>query len=1291
MKRCASHTAISPTATTPTSARWWSSCWPLPPARVLDVGCAEGALGGLLKREAPCAFVAGVELHAPAAARAEAVLDEVWTTDFEAWEPLAPYERFFHCVIFGDVLEHLADPEAALHKARRLLRPDGAVVASIPNVRWLPILRDLFVRGDWVYRLAGVFEYTHLRFFTRRSMHDLSARCGFAVEACRPEVSAHWGVAGALFRRLPRWSRTCEEPCAIQHVMRAPHRGGCRTDGLMRAPKRGAARKVPMRGDDKGALRLWHTRGLVAIAIGACLLASRAGGAAQGQVAQWSFDEGRGQVATDLSGHGNDARLQGAQWRRRGAGYALDFDGVDDCVDCGTDPALSPQGAITLEAWVLPREVPDGEPVIVGKSTESYALTLYKDGQCWWYISSGGNNLRAPVQFGRWNHIVGTFDGHTMALFVNGEQMASRRSQFAAIAPGGRFSMGARSDESGRSAASHFQGGLDDVCVYDRALSAEEIMMRYRATADGYGADTTWFDRLRAVPYVFREEQRLLVLYDFRGVLPRPEDSRLEVELRAAEGGEPLRSAQFAPLPECGKVAAQLDLRGLPDPDHLLVSAALVGSGGLRVTHELALRDPLRSLQAPDPRTTVVPPLPGPPGPARFTVRVHPGGGFTIEAGGHRLPVESAYSFPGGGENRLLASEPDKAGQEGWRVETRRLADDAWEVSARGPHYAIAREIHCRSTRVEVRDTISNRTDEVLGVIVENRLDARADPFSAWWVGGYPNVRERRHSHSQSVMVAWDDLGVGLLPLDDVFIVHGTMYAREGRAGMVDDMFGLAPGASYTLEWAAYPCARGDYWDFINAVRRDEGRNGVTIEGGFAFVPRQGIAAAFVELRNLRYASFSCLTNVADDPEIEIEGIEFISLPLERARLKQQFDAIRAQHPQLKLMFHVAHSLYSTNRPDELFPDSRVLDAQGNQVLYPYPYGNGVYFSPRRHEEGWRWFIFYPTPGNSFHAAMMRAADLMMDEIGCGGVFMDGFMLGYGSPWTYDRWDGHTVEIDPETKTVTRPVGSVLLLSQPSLVEFTQRIHQKGGQVIANSPVVTRTVGRLPLVVDQECVSGPDVHLAQTSASLGKSTRIHSEADVYADVLENLAWANLYFYYGEGELTYPSLPQQMYPITTEELRAGTVIGRERIVTMNSGVYGWAGSSRLHQGFRYNTLGMPVPAEFVTSVDRSGVRTLVELEREESAVIRHIPVELRADEPVNLICSRYDDRRIVLDVNGRGPARLRVTSGDFAIEANAAYRVSATGLEAVRADAAGLLEIAVELDGPTRITIAPGAD
>src|SRR5207244_1520115 len=111
---------------------------------------------------------------------------------------------------------------------------------------------------------------------------------------------------------------------------------------------------------------------------------------------------------------------------------------------------------------------------------------------------------------------------------------------------------------------------------------------------------------------------------------------------------------------------------------------------------------------------------------------------------------------------------------------------------------------------------------------------------------------------------------------------------------------------------------------------------------------------------------------------------------------------------------------------------------------------------------------------------------------------------------------------------------------------LTKKFTLKGVTVVANNVVVTRTIGRLPIVTDREIVEGPVVHLAQSPIVLGNPTAIASEVDVYQDVLAKLRKGNLYWYYGERRLTYPSVPAQMYPITVTEVGQGAVKGRERL-------------------------------------------------------------------------------------------------------------------------------------------------
>lgn len=90
----------------------------------------------------------------------------------------------FDVIIFGDVLEHLKDPLGALRRTRPLLRPEGYVVASIPNIAHASV-RLALMEGRFEYRPLGLLDDTHLRFFTRESVESLFEGAGFMVGEMR--------------------------------------------------------------------------------------------------------------------------------------------------------------------------------------------------------------------------------------------------------------------------------------------------------------------------------------------------------------------------------------------------------------------------------------------------------------------------------------------------------------------------------------------------------------------------------------------------------------------------------------------------------------------------------------------------------------------------------------------------------------------------------------------------------------------------------------------------------------------------------------------------------------------------------------------------------------------------------------------------------------------------------------------------------------------------------------------------------------------------------------------------
>jgi 2-polyprenyl-3-methyl-5-hydroxy-6-metoxy-1,4-benzoquinol methylase len=145
---------------------------------VLDVGCACGDLGIALKRFKQC-DVHGFEYHPTSIdiARDTGAYTKVHQTDLNGIEDNAYPEYFgkFDAIVFGDVLEHLYNPEETMRKLLAYLKPGGFLLLSIPNVAHASIIANL-LRGDFSYTEIGLLDKTHVRFFTRRSIPVFLAR-----------------------------------------------------------------------------------------------------------------------------------------------------------------------------------------------------------------------------------------------------------------------------------------------------------------------------------------------------------------------------------------------------------------------------------------------------------------------------------------------------------------------------------------------------------------------------------------------------------------------------------------------------------------------------------------------------------------------------------------------------------------------------------------------------------------------------------------------------------------------------------------------------------------------------------------------------------------------------------------------------------------------------------------------------------------------------------------------------------------------------------------------------------
>ena len=138
---------------------------------ILEIGCGNGNTLVKLKEEGYASFTMGIEKNKQCEKKAlNHNIDQYICDDIENLK--IQIDKTFDVILFLDVLEHLVDPWNVLNKLVLLLKSDGIIIISIPNIRNFSIFKKLFLKGRWDYEESGILDRTHLRFFTNSSFKD---------------------------------------------------------------------------------------------------------------------------------------------------------------------------------------------------------------------------------------------------------------------------------------------------------------------------------------------------------------------------------------------------------------------------------------------------------------------------------------------------------------------------------------------------------------------------------------------------------------------------------------------------------------------------------------------------------------------------------------------------------------------------------------------------------------------------------------------------------------------------------------------------------------------------------------------------------------------------------------------------------------------------------------------------------------------------------------------------------------------------------------------------------------
>ena len=200
----------------------------------------------------------------------------------------------------------------------------------------------------------------------------------------------------------------------------------------------------------------------------------------------------------DATHYGNNATVAGAVPCNGISGQGISFDGADDCLSIA-DAASLDCTTLTVAAWVRLAATWLAVGHVIGKcedsgSEYSYGFGVDAAAKPFLLVSNDGaagtaETANAAISLDAWHHIAGTFSGGTYLLYVDGAVVASDAvgADLTIYAGTGRVTVGARYDSGAAEAVEEFKDLMDDVIVFNRVLSAQEIHELYMVHA---GDDT---------------------------------------------------------------------------------------------------------------------------------------------------------------------------------------------------------------------------------------------------------------------------------------------------------------------------------------------------------------------------------------------------------------------------------------------------------------------------------------------------------------------------------------------------------------------------------------------------------------------------------------------------------------------------------------------------------------------------------------------------------------------------------------------------------------------------------
>ncbi len=637
---------------------------------------------------------------------------------------------------------------------------------------------------------------------------------------------------------------------------------------------------------------------------------------------------------------------------------------------------------------------------------------------------------------------------------------------------------------------------------------------------------------------------------------------------------------------------------------------------------------------------------------AAFALRVSPTGAMQLTVGQENYFFRSAFSYPDiKGIRFHRFGTAQSAEKRTWRPSVEQHDRHSIVIRAESSQYRVKRTITLKEDAIQVCDTLTNITDQPIGVAITNQIGLPDVPVPGTYrlAGVDRDTQIGGAAANPTLFIPQQTGSVGIVVEDNVYRLQLELVREANRFDFRTTHFGLDAGKQYTLRWTIYPATTTDYFDFINRVRRAWNVN-YTIEGPFVFD------------RNVVHGRRAKIYVFGPWLDYQHDGTQ--TRQRYRQRVAPLLAALRKSQPNAVLMPRVETNLFTllkTNIPGgDILPGSDrktgrygfVLNKQQSAVLEKAlgPWTDSVlrledgriivdtYYPGSVHNKQQLFnLLVYVRENNYRYRLFLEQIDFLMDQIGFDGIYIDQFSLS-GSfsrkdRYTYDQWDGHTVDLDDKGR-IARRRTDCNLVGAAARARILKYILDKGGKVVINGHSTVCETRALPVYRFQEMDNDgvnpllflhdkPPIFYWQARGHLnspiilglrpvryGAAGKQHWAEIITKGIITALRNGVLYYYYtstipsrGAGAGGYGPL-NHMYPFTPIELHAGWLIGKERIITCVSRTFAWPYPDK-PICVRFDLHGLEKPNAFQVRHHGNGWQVIVKLDDwNEIAVLEH---------------------------------------------------------------------------------------